>query len=77
VQFGITTVPGIKNKIFGGDGFFLAQLAGPGRVWLQSMPLSILAHSLDEFRGGGSAVQGGMAGGAMGGMMGGLLGRGL
>jgi hypothetical protein len=42
------------------------------------MPLSILAHALDEFRsGGGSAVQGGMAGGAMGGMMGGLLGRGL
>jgi hypothetical protein len=41
------------------------------------MPLSILAHSLDEYRGGGSAVQGGMAGGAMGGMMGGLLGRGL
>ena len=78
VQFGITTVPGIKNKIFGGDGFFLAQLAGPGRVWLQSMPLSILAHALDEYRrDGGSAVQGGMAGGAMGGMMGGLLGRGL
>ena len=32
VSFQITTVPGIKNMIFGGDGIFLAQLMGPGRV---------------------------------------------
>jgi uncharacterized protein (TIGR00266 family) len=46
VQFGITTVPGIRNKLFGGDGIFLAELAGPGRVWLQSLPIDRLAHSL-------------------------------
>ena len=33
VSFQITTVPGIKNMLFGGDGLFLAALAGPGRVW--------------------------------------------
>jgi uncharacterized protein (TIGR00266 family) len=74
VQFGITTVPGIKNKIFGGDGFFLAQLQGPGKVWLQSMPLSILAHSLGEYM-HVEAASSGVAGGVAGGMMGGLLRR--
>lgn len=49
VNFQITTVPGIKNMLFGGDGIFLAQLTGPGRVWLQTLPLSRLAHSLQEY----------------------------
>jgi len=38
VGFQITTVPGIKNMIFGGDGIFLAVLQGPGTVWLQTLP---------------------------------------
>ena len=46
VQFQITTIPGIANKLFGGDGFFLAALTGPGRVYLQSLPLPNLAHAL-------------------------------
>jgi uncharacterized protein (AIM24 family) len=46
VGFDITTVPGITNKLFGGDGLFLAALRGPGRVWLQSLPLPNLAHAL-------------------------------
>lgn len=46
VQFQITTVPGIANKLFGGDGLFLAELTGPGKVWLQSLPLPNLAHAL-------------------------------
>ena len=46
VSFDITTVPGIKNKLFGGDGLFLAALTGPGKVWLQSLPISNLAHAL-------------------------------
>lgn len=45
VSFQITTVPGIKNKIFGGDGIFIAALTGPGRVWLQTPPISKLAHA--------------------------------
>ena len=49
VQFSITTVPGIKNAFFGGDGIFLASLTGPGRVWLQSMTMQHLAHAIQEY----------------------------
>jgi len=49
VQFIITTVPGIKNALFGGDGIFLATLTGPGRVWLQSMSMPHLAHAIAEY----------------------------
>src|SRR5712691_2855725 len=49
VQFNITTVPGIKNAWFGGDGIFLATLTGPGRVWLQSMSMPHLAHAIQEY----------------------------
>ena len=46
VEYELTTVPGIKNKVFGGDGLFLVRLTGPGKVWLQSMSLPMLAHAL-------------------------------
>ena len=75
VQFGITTVKGIKNKIFGGDGIFLAELTGPGRIWLQSLPLARLAAALGEY----GAAQGAEAGaGAVAGasIMKGILGGG-
>src|SRR5499427_9922304 len=49
VSFDITTVPGIKNMIFGGDGIFLASLTGPGRIWLQTLPIAKLAHAIDEY----------------------------
>ena len=49
VQFNLTTVPGIKNALFGGDGLFLAALTGPGRIWLQSMCLSNLAHAIARY----------------------------
>ena len=49
VNFQITTIPGIKNLIFGGDGIFLAVLTGPGRVWLQTLPIARLAHELMEY----------------------------
>ncbi len=49
VNFQITRVPGLKNMIFGGDGIFLAALTGPGRVWLQTLPISRLAHQLQEY----------------------------
>ncbi len=39
-------VGGIKSAIFGGQGFFFAQLVGPGHVWLQSMPISRLAGQI-------------------------------
>ncbi|MGZ4355163.1 MAG: AIM24 family protein, partial [Gaiellaceae bacterium] len=43
------TVPGIKNKIFSGDGLFLIRLTGPGKVWLQSLSLPMLAHALQPY----------------------------
>ena len=49
VNFGITRIQGIRNMLFGGDGIFLAQLTGPGKVWLQSLPLSNLAHALSPY----------------------------
>jgi uncharacterized protein (AIM24 family) len=51
VTFDITLVPGISNLIFGGDGIFLAVLTGPGRVWLQSLPLPNLANALEPYLG--------------------------
>src|ERR1700693_866345 len=49
VSFQIARIPGISNMIFGGGGIFLAALTGPGRVWLQSLPISKLAHALREY----------------------------
>jgi uncharacterized protein (TIGR00266 family) len=72
VSFQITTIPGIKNMIFGGDGLFLAQLQGPGTVWLQTLPISRLAHQISEYlphtesRSVGPAVGGGLLGGIVG-----------
>src|SRR5208282_5368424 len=65
VAFQITTVPGIRNMIFGGDGIFLAQLTGPGKVWLQTLPISRLAHALMPYMPSGAAerTEGGVVGG--------------
>ena len=69
VSFQITTVPGIKNMIFGGDGIFLAALTGPGRIWLQTLPISRLAHALAEYmpkENRRENVQSGVVGGIVG-----------
>ena len=76
VNFDITMLRGIRNVLFGGDGLFLAELTGPGRVWLQSLPLSNLAHALSPYlpREGSSAQQNtaaGVAGAVIGGLLGG------
>src|ERR1700723_1626159 len=49
VSFNITRIQGIRNMFFGGDGIFLAALTGPGRVWLQTLPISRLAHQISEY----------------------------
>ena len=74
VSFQMTTVPGIKNMIFGGDGLFLAALTGPGRIWLQTLPISKLAHKLMEYmpRSSNEAAQGGVVGGIVGSILGGM-----
>ena len=42
----IRTVPGIKNMMFGGEGLFNTVITGPGRVWLQTMPISNVAGAI-------------------------------
>lgn len=42
-NYDIQFIGGIKNSIFGGEGLFFATLRGPGRVWIQSLPISRLA----------------------------------
>jgi uncharacterized protein (TIGR00266 family) len=69
VSFQITTVPGIKNMIFGGDGIFLASLTGPGRIWLQTLPIAKLAHALERYmphEASRKTVEGGVVGGIVG-----------
>ncbi|HZQ24253.1 MAG TPA: TIGR00266 family protein [Terriglobales bacterium] len=74
VSFQITTVPGIKNMLFGGDGIFLAALTGPGKVWLQTLPIARLAHELQEYMPSQAreTTQGGVVGGIVGSILEGM-----
>lgn len=45
----IQTVPGLKNKFFGGEGFFNTVITGPGRIVLQTMPISGVAAAIRPF----------------------------
>lgn len=49
VDYDIARVKGVKNILFGGEGLFLGTLTGPGKVWLQTMPLSNLAGAIRRF----------------------------
>lgn len=75
VNFDIQYVGKIKSALFGGEGFFYATLTGPGKIWLQSLPLSRLANRIiasAPAAGGRSADQGSLLGaGILGGILGG------
>lgn len=49
VSIDIQQVPGIKNKLLGGEGLFNTTLTGPGKIWLQTMPISNVAESIRPF----------------------------
>jgi uncharacterized protein (TIGR00266 family) len=49
VTYDISRVKGIKNILFSGEGLFLASMKGPGKIWLQSLPLSNLAAKLSRY----------------------------
>ena len=49
VTMNIQQVSGLKNKLLGGEGLFNTVLTGPGRVWLQTMPISSVASALRPF----------------------------
>ena len=46
VNYDITMMKGLKNIVFSGEGLFLATMTGPGKIWLQTMPISNLAQKL-------------------------------
>ncbi len=70
VDFDIRQAGGIKTSLFGGEGLFLAELKGPGRIWLQSLPFSRLAGRMLQAapQKGGSVGEGSILG-----TLGGLL----
>jgi uncharacterized protein (TIGR00266 family) len=74
VNFDIQYVGKVKSAIFGGEGLFFATLSGPGKIWLQSLPLSRLANRIilsAPAAGGRSTGEGSLLGA---GLLGGLLG---
>jgi uncharacterized protein (TIGR00266 family) len=88
VNFEVSLIPGLKNKLFGGDGLFVANLTGPGKVWLQTLTMPNLAHALEPYlvrESSGSSVLGGgdsnasiggaIAGGVLGSVLGGIFGK--
>ncbi len=76
VTFSVVRVPGITNRYLGGDGHHFAVLTGPGRIWLQSMPLPMLAGALEPYlERDGRPVESGMVGGATAGLIGNILGN--
>lgn len=65
VDYDIQFVGGIKNTLFGGEGVFFAQLTGPGKVWIQSLPFSRLAGRVLMYSRGGKeegSILGGLGG---------------
>ncbi len=71
VNYDIQMVRGVKSMLFGGEGLFFATLQGPGKVWLQSLPLSRLANRIiaaAPSRGGGRREEGSILG-SLGGLL--------
>ena len=72
VQFSVQRVPGLVNRYMGDDGHHFAMMTGPGRIWLQSMPVAILAGAIEPFlpdKGRGDDVAAGAAGGLLGNLL--------
>ena len=49
VGYEIKTIKGAKNVLFGGEGLFNTVLTGPGKVWLQTMPISNVADIIKPY----------------------------
>lgn len=65
VDFDVQMVGGVRNTLFGGEGFFFAVLRGPGKVWLQTLPISRLASRIIQYapQTGGRKEEGSLLGG--------------
>lgn len=62
VDYDIQFVKGVRNMVFGGEGLFFATLRGPGKVWLQSLPVSRLAAKIISYGGGARREEGSVLG---------------
>jgi uncharacterized protein (TIGR00266 family) len=62
-DYDIQFIGGIKNSIFGGEGLFFATLRGPGKVWIQSLPISRLAGRVLQYATYKRKEEGGILGG--------------
>ena len=69
VSYDIQFVGGIKNTIFGGEGLFFAQLQGPGKVWIQTLPISRLASRILQYAGPSGRREEGSVLGKLGNML--------
>ncbi len=63
VNYDIQFVGGIRNTVFGGEGLFFATLTGPGRVWIQTLPISRLASRILSYATGKRKEEGSILGG--------------
>lgn len=63
VNYDIQFVGGIKNTLFGGEGMFYATLRGPGKVWIQTLPISRLAGRILAYGTGARREEGSILGG--------------
>lgn len=63
INYDIQFVGGIKNTLFGGEGVFYASLSGPGKVWIQTLPISRLAGRLMSYASYNSKEEGSVLGG--------------
>ena len=71
VDYDIEMVRGVKTMLFGGEGLFLAILRGPGKVWLQTTPVSRFANRILSAAGGSRGEK--RRGSAMSGMLGDII----
>jgi uncharacterized protein (TIGR00266 family) len=49
VKMDINFVKGFTNILFGGEGLFLTTLTGPGKIWLQTMPIQSMVAEMSSF----------------------------
>ena len=62
INYDIAQAGNLRSMLFGGEGLFFATLRGPGKVWLQTMPMSKLASKVAQFmpQVGGKGSSGGL-----------------
>ncbi len=63
IEYDIQFVGGIKNTLFGGEGLFFATLRGPGKIWVQTLPISRLASRIISYGGIRRKEEGSLLGG--------------